>query len=375
MRSIVPAERLGGDHGPRRPRRAADPRTRRARAGRDRRDAQPRPRAARARPPRLDPLPRRRRGARARPRRDLGDPLEHATPRRSGPGRGQRARPLRTAPLRVGAGRSGRARTRAAGPRDVDSTGALLAVGFVAWIAVHDRRQHVTKGTTRVRRRRGREPARRRARRPARRRGSCRRRRTRPRAAAARAGSRPAAGSRASAAARRTPDPSRPRRAPPSPRRSARARLRARRAGARSRSSWSSTISAICSRDSGSNSTISSIRFRNSGRKCSRICSARADVRGHDQHRVAEVDRAALAVGQPPVVEHLQQHVEDLGVRLLDLVEQDDGVRAPAHRLGELAALVVADVAGRRADEARRRCAAPGTRTCRAAPSPARRRT
>ena len=38
--------------------------------------------------------------------------------------------------------------------------------------------------------------------------------------------------------------------------------------------------------------------------------------------RVPEVDRAALRVGQPPVVEHLQQHVEDVRVRLLDLVEQ-----------------------------------------------------
>ena len=36
---------------------------------------------------------------------------------------------------------------------------------------------------------------------------------------------------------------------------------------------------------------------------------------------VLEVDRAALAVGQPAVVEHLQQHVEDVRVRLLDLVE------------------------------------------------------
>ena len=80
-----------------------------------------------------------------------------------------------------------------------------------------------------------------------------------------------------------------------------------------------------------------------------------ADVRRHDQHRVAEVDGAALAVGQAAVVEHLQQDVEDLGVRLLDLVEQDDAVRAAAHRLRQLAALVVADVAGRRADEARHR--------------------
>ena len=34
-----------------------------------------------------------------------------------------------------------------------------------------------------------------------------------------------------------------------------------------------------------------------------------------------------LVVGEPPVVEHLQEDVEDLGVRLLELVEEDDGVR------------------------------------------------
>jgi hypothetical protein len=51
---------------------------------------------------------------------------------------------------------------------------------------------------------------------------------------------------------------------------------------------------------------------------------AGAEVRRHHDHRVGEVDRAALAVGQPPVVHQLQQHVPDLGVGLLDLVEQDD---------------------------------------------------
>ena len=78
-----------------------------------------------------------------------------------------------------------------------------------------------------------------------------------------------------------------------------------------------------------------------------------ADVARHDDDRVLEVDGAALVVGEAPVVEDLQQHVEDVGVRLLDLVEQDDAVRPTAHRLGELAALLVADVAGRRADEPR----------------------
>ena len=145
---------------------------------------------------------------------------------------------------------------------------------------------------------------------------------------------------------------------------------------ARSRSSWQLDDSRRAARASARlNSTISSIRFRNSGRKCSRIDLGAADVRRHDQHRVAEVDRAALAVGQPAVVEHLQQHVEHLGVRLLDLVEQDDRVRPPAHRLGQLAALVVADVARAARRPGATRCAAPGTRSCRCAPSRARRRT
>ena len=42
-------------------------------------------------------------------------------------------------------------------------------------------------------------------------------------------------------------------------------------------------------------------------------------------------------------------------MRLLDLVEQDDRVRATANRLGELTALLVADVPGRCADEAAHR--------------------
>ncbi len=42
-------------------------------------------------------------------------------------------------------------------------------------------------------------------------------------------------------------------------------------------------------------------------------------------------------------------------MRLLDLVEQDDRVRAAPNRLGQLAALLVADVARRRADEPRDR--------------------
>ena len=46
-------------------------------------------------------------------------------------------------------------------------------------------------------------------------------------------------------------------------------------------------------------------------------------VGGHDQDDVAEIDGLAVVVRQLAVIHHLQQDVEDVGVRLLDLVEQD----------------------------------------------------
>ncbi len=128
------------------------------------------------------------------------------------------------------------------------------------------------------------------------------------------------------------------------------------------------------SRPSGRNTTISSTRFRNSGRNSARRCSSAASricctsAPGRPASRwisaepmldvmmmtaVPEVDRPPLAVGEPAVVEDLEQHVEDVVVRLLDLVEEDHRVGPAPHRLGELAALLVADVAGGRADQPR----------------------
>ena len=80
-----------------------------------------------------------------------------------------------------------------------------------------------------------------------------------------------------------------------------------------------------------------------------------AEVRGHHDQGIAEVDGVALPVGEPAVVEHLQEDVEHVRMRLLDLVEQDDLIGPPPHRFGERAAFVVADIARRRADQARDR--------------------
>ena len=77
-----------------------------------------------------------------------------------------------------------------------------------------------------------------------------------------------------------------------------------------------------------------------------------AEIRGHDHHAVPKVHRPTLTVGEASVVEHLQQHVEHVRMRLLDLIEQNHAVGPAANRLGQVPALFVAHIAGRRADEA-----------------------
>ena len=62
---------------------------------------------------------------------------------------------------------------------------------------------------------------------------------------------------------------------------------------------------------------------------------------------MAEVDRAALGIGQAAVIEHLQEHVEDVRVGLLHLIKQQNRIGTPTHRLGELATFLVTDVSRR----------------------------
>ena len=76
-----------------------------------------------------------------------------------------------------------------------------------------------------------------------------------------------------------------------------------------------------------------------------------AGVRGHQQDHVAEIRLLAVVVGERRVVHDLQERVEDVGMGLLDLVQQENRVGVLPDRLGEEAALLVADVARRRPDE------------------------
>ena len=60
-----------------------------------------------------------------------------------------------------------------------------------------------------------------------------------------------------------------------------------------------------------------------------------AGVGGHDEDAVAEIDRLAVMVGELAVIHHLQQDVEQVGVRLLDFVQQQDAVRMLVDRIGQ----------------------------------------
>ena len=68
---------------------------------------------------------------------------------------------------------------------------------------------------------------------------------------------------------------------------------------------------------------------------------------------MTRVGRAPAGVGEPTRVEELQEDVEHPRVRLLHLVEEEQGVGPGPKRAREASLLVVADVAGRGADELR----------------------
>ena len=142
----------------------------------------------------------------------------------------------------------------------------------------------------------------------------------------------------------------------------------------RSSSMCLSTTRSISGAPSAVKCTIASRRFRNSGAKTrsstpvafvvlgafeeAHLASgqiARAGVGRHDQDDVTEVGVPAVRVGQRRVIHHLQQDREQIRMRLLDFVEQQHRVRRLPDRVDQQAALFVADVSRRRADQARHR--------------------
>lgn len=78
-----------------------------------------------------------------------------------------------------------------------------------------------------------------------------------------------------------------------------------------------------------------------------------ANVAGHDEYRVSEVNGAPLTISDSTIVQYLQQDVEDIRMGFFYLIEQYHAVGFATYGFGELSAFIVTDIAGRRSDEAR----------------------
>ena len=80
-----------------------------------------------------------------------------------------------------------------------------------------------------------------------------------------------------------------------------------------------------------------------------------AQQAGRQGHRRAGTKRSSQAgwapTGEAAILQNLEHHVEDIGVRLLNLIKQHHGEGLAPHSLGQLAALPKADVAGGRPDQ------------------------
>ena len=76
-----------------------------------------------------------------------------------------------------------------------------------------------------------------------------------------------------------------------------------------------------------------------------------ACVGSHDDDGVLEVDYTTLVVGQPTIVQYLQQSIEYIRMRLLYLIEENHTVWFAAYSLGQLATFIVTNIPWRRTDQ------------------------
>jgi hypothetical protein len=80
-----------------------------------------------------------------------------------------------------------------------------------------------------------------------------------------------------------------------------------------------------------------------------------AEIARHQNDSVLEVHGAPMPVGEPPVVEDLQENIEDVSMGFFDLVEENDSVGLSSHGFSQLTPFFVAHVARRGADQLRHR--------------------
>ena len=78
-------------------------------------------------------------------------------------------------------------------------------------------------------------------------------------------------------------------------------------------------------------------------------------IAGQHNDGVAEINRPPLAIRQPSIIQHLQQHIEDIIMCLFNLIEQDHLIWPPPHGFRQRTAFFIANIARRCADQPRYR--------------------
>lgn len=79
------------------------------------------------------------------------------------------------------------------------------------------------------------------------------------------------------------------------------------------------------------------------------------DITCHDNDGIGEINRTALTIRQPAVVQYLQENVEHTLMSLFDFIEKNDTVGISSNLFRELTAFLVANIARRSTNQARNR--------------------
>ena len=77
-----------------------------------------------------------------------------------------------------------------------------------------------------------------------------------------------------------------------------------------------------------------------------------SQIAGHDNNRIGEVHLAALAVRQLTIIQDLQENIENIRMRLFDLIEKQDRVWSVTDFLRQLSSLFIAYITWRGSVEA-----------------------
>ena len=75
----------------------------------------------------------------------------------------------------------------------------------------------------------------------------------------------------------------------------------------------------------------------------------------HYNDSIFKINLSALCIGNLTVIKNLKKNIKHIGMRLFDLIKQNNRIRATANLLSKLTCLIISNVSGRRSNDSRNR--------------------